>query len=827
MNRVNSATQRQGWGGARQQQQQEQQETLPSAVVTSGDAAVDVTPPRDNVRRTFSSSAAAAKTGVSTGQLRQVPSFEDAQTPPPSLVNLSLVSSSEDASRSSVETGPIQKQQQHQPQFATPTRNTTKKEGDNGEDHPLSPRYLSYRSSLASRLSSTPTSPQSASTSVYVSTFSPKNDLEVITSSPIGNRTRQQPAIPSDADRERRIAAAMLVSDDDDDDESNDGINNDNSMKGPDVLPESVRDRLNKRLWRYQAGAAAGGATAVGGVGEVGGRESSASHPHDEDIEREAAATGAGAAAALTAAFASSSEPSTSTASSPIREFTVHNNLNDNNRNINSMTPKSVYSTTSSLTDPNLSTFSVLGPATPDRPRWNDTTLLDVEESIDPILSIGTKPATTGFSADAYPDDEGSLLGVTRSLHDFGGDGDKSPTCLSPRSSASAQPARRGRSYMWLLLGGGTLLLLTAVALALAFLLTNRANSSSQASSAAEDNGNGTTDVNRTAPEEGDPDWSALYPSLYPARAPSSSNATTDDVFAGGGGPTPTATPTLRRPTAKPTDAPSLSPTYSAEDQELLDLVTTTYVNQIGMDPATVKRWVEDKDTSQQRALQWLMASHDAADRQELGSERMIQRYALATFFYATNGTVLDRVGDDDLYYEYLAGSWLNDDDECRWLPGVCRQGRVTNIKLKGVGLMGTIPPELALLSGLEEINLSENNLRGTLPTELGVLSTSLRRLNLRENRLTGTFPVEYESFENVEIIRFDSNLLTGTVPQQVCQSYFSNFNATQAHPHLYLDCGGSNPEIACPPGICCTYCCIERNCDCVFANTALEYDLC
>lgn len=262
------------------------------------------------------------------------------------------------------------------------------------------------------------------------------------------------------------------------------------------------------------------------------------------------------------------------------------------------------------------------------------------------------------------------------------------------------------------------------------------------------------------------------------------------------------------------------------ENQELLDLVLRTYEDLLGVDPVTMQDILEFQGAPQQRAFSWLMNSHGVADRQALGPGRLIQRYSLATLFYASNGTVLDGVGDDDVFYYYPTGSWLTRENECEWLPGICRQGRVTNIKLKGVGLLGTIPPELALLTGLEELNLSENNLRGTLPSELATLSV-LRRLNLRDNQLTGTFPIEYKSLENVEVIRFDANELTGAVPQQVCQEFYTNYNSTRAHPMLYLDCGGASPEIVCPPGICCTYCCAAGNCDCVFAGTPLETDLC
>ena len=59
-------------------------------------------------------------------------------------------------------------------------------------------------------------------------------------------------------------------------------------------------------------------------------------------------------------------------------------------------------------------------------------------------------------------------------------------------------------------------------------------------------------------------------------------------------------------------------------------------------------------------------------------------------------------------------------------LPVACENGQLTDLYLKENGLRGTLPTELGLLrsSGRLNINLRGNSISGTLPTEIGWLSS-------------------------------------------------------------------------------------------------------
>ncbi len=87
--------------------------------------------------------------------------------------------------------------------------------------------------------------------------------------------------------------------------------------------------------------------------------------------------------------------------------------------------------------------------------------------------------------------------------------------------------------------------------------------------------------------------------------------------------------------------------------------------------------------------------------------------------------------------------------------------GRVTELRLGGNGLRGTIP-DLGALRYLEVLFLSSNLLSGPAP-ELSAL-TKLRWMDLSRNRLTGTIP-DLSALVRITRLSFARNQLSGTIP--------------------------------------------------------------
>lgn len=169
---------------------------------------------------------------------------------------------------------------------------------------------------------------------------------------------------------------------------------------------------------------------------------------------------------------------------------------------------------------------------------------------------------------------------------------------------------------------------------------------------------------------------------------------------------------------------------------------------------------------------------------------RILQRYAMATLYYATFGDA------------WLANDfWLSSESECNWYNEVgsrpvCNSNQeLLNLELNLNNLGGTLPVELALLSNsLERITLRggpSKFLSGTLPRELGHLTklqvffvrgnnlsgvvphdvgywSRLEQLDLSRNRLEGPLPTEIGNFRNLVFFEVSSNNLSGVLPTQM-----------------------------------------------------------
>ena len=82
-------------------------------------------------------------------------------------------------------------------------------------------------------------------------------------------------------------------------------------------------------------------------------------------------------------------------------------------------------------------------------------------------------------------------------------------------------------------------------------------------------------------------------------------------------------------------------------------------------------------------------------------------------------------------------------------------------------GLTGTIPSELGDLSSLEWLSLLGNQLSGYIPPELGDLSY-LTGLHLSGNQLSSAIPAELGSLSNLRGLYLDGNQLSGTIPAEL-----------------------------------------------------------
>eukprot|EP00750_Incisomonas_marina_P003842 INCI13419.1.p1 GENE.INCI13419.1~~INCI13419.1.p1 ORF type:complete len:1236 (+),score=245.68 INCI13419.1:428-3709(+) len=112
-----------------------------------------------------------------------------------------------------------------------------------------------------------------------------------------------------------------------------------------------------------------------------------------------------------------------------------------------------------------------------------------------------------------------------------------------------------------------------------------------------------------------------------------------------------------------------------------------------------------------------------------------------------------------------LTQLWLNDNQFTGSIP--TQIGELSSLQvlmLQNNRLSGPLPSDLGRLLQLSELNIETNALTGTLPTELGQLQ-QLRLLNLRGNRLSGGFPDELCGMAELQHLVLADNRLQGRIP--------------------------------------------------------------
>ncbi|CAB9517188.1 Leucine Rich Repeat [Seminavis robusta] len=218
-----------------------------------------------------------------------------------------------------------------------------------------------------------------------------------------------------------------------------------------------------------------------------------------------------------------------------------------------------------------------------------------------------------------------------------------------------------------------------------------------------------------------------------------------------------------------PSTGPTPAPTSFKES--FLDIFPADTVQSIQQDPSS----------PQSQAFQWLVDYMDLL--QTLPQNRIIQKFVLATIYYATNG---DSWTAND--------NWLNHSvHECNWFtrsefaqiplfsslfPGylsefqapnsTCDQGGLyQHLWLDQNNLLGALPEELFLLTSLKTFSAGSNNrLGGTISTLIGKM-TELEDLSLLVTQIGGSIPSEVGLLTQLSSFALRGNP-EGTIPAEL-----------------------------------------------------------
>ena len=119
----------------------------------------------------------------------------------------------------------------------------------------------------------------------------------------------------------------------------------------------------------------------------------------------------------------------------------------------------------------------------------------------------------------------------------------------------------------------------------------------------------------------------------------------------------------------------------------------------------------------------------------------------------------------------HASDNWMTEEPLADWYGvEVDDGGRVTGLDLTDNNLAGTITPELGDLVHLKSLLLADNfELTGPIPAQLGKLS-NLESLKLGGTTVTGSIPRELGSLPNLRSLWLDGTSLTGAIPVELGQ---------------------------------------------------------
>lgn len=215
--------------------------------------------------------------------------------------------------------------------------------------------------------------------------------------------------------------------------------------------------------------------------------------------------------------------------------------------------------------------------------------------------------------------------------------------------------------------------------------------------------------------------------------------------------------------------------TRSNTDQEAKE--PTNIVDQVIQD-ASSNAALRDTESPQSRARDWMISVDQLTEQIAAeGVDRIRQRYALAAMYFATDGANWNRSSppssvatttavEDEIPFQFVNPKT----SECEWFGVLCASdlkddGAITRRYLQE-SAVSPIPPNLN--NTVFGLILPNRNLTGTLPTELGTINY-MRRIDLSSNQLKGTIPdTVVGRMKDLWWLDLSDNQFTGSIPRSV-----------------------------------------------------------
>jgi hypothetical protein len=188
------------------------------------------------------------------------------------------------------------------------------------------------------------------------------------------------------------------------------------------------------------------------------------------------------------------------------------------------------------------------------------------------------------------------------------------------------------------------------------------------------------------------------------------------------------------------------------------------HINSFGFDD----EMTSSDDTLTQQAIDWIIEYDPLQLTVETNPFQLRQRYALTALWFHTtiNGTWR------------VSSGWLGGEDECLWFGISCTvidhggdigtHNTVTSIQISSNNLRGMLPSDMAFLSKLKTLKLDSNSIFGTIPESFGEF-TAMEHVELQFNfPMTGKLPESLGYWTKINYVDISNNNFTGPIPSTV-----------------------------------------------------------
>jgi hypothetical protein len=187
----------------------------------------------------------------------------------------------------------------------------------------------------------------------------------------------------------------------------------------------------------------------------------------------------------------------------------------------------------------------------------------------------------------------------------------------------------------------------------------------------------------------------------------------------------------------------------------------------------------DSKDTHQHEAREWLVRYHDL---DLLSEERIIQRYAMAVIYISMGGGYYKKIHDGCDGDSRECPEWYDEDGcmeyyvhENKWFSSNWKEENYDEYYIKNNEYFEKDNDKFYYKSGDEssydeeydtifELNLEDNNLKGSIPYEI-VLPSNLETINLANNDIYGSVPEQLSDLSGLLYLDLSSNIMAGTIP--------------------------------------------------------------